>query len=411
VVPRSRFRGGQAPIFGMVRRSVPDTVPQTTPGEGATRTDTEYCLLLSPDRERKASLQKEFIHGASEVVHIAAGPPHQCVEANLRRDEMNISRRKLLSAITVGASLHFAQPMSWAQAYPSRPIRLVVGFQPGTAPDVIARLLGQKLAEQLRQPVIIENQPGASGNIAAEFVVRAPPDGYTLLQLTSVNSWNAALYDNLKFDLLSDLAPIASLYRGFGVVVVHPSFKATTLAELIAYARENPGKLIMGSAGVGTPQHLYGEMFKQMCGIDMLHVPYRGGGRALTDLFAGHVHVLFDPLVTSMPHIKSNELRALAVTSPTRLEILPNVPAVAEVVPGYQAEGWQGLAAPANTPTEIIARLNQEVATALADPSFATKISELGGIPFSTTPSEFQKFIAEFTATWSSLIKSSNIRR
>ena len=210
---------------------------------------------------------------------------------------------------------------------------------------------------------------GASGNLAAELVARAPADGYTLLQLTSVNSWNVALFDNLKFDLLRDLAPVASLYRGFGVVVVQPSFHAKTLGELIAYAKANPGQLLMGSAGVGTPQHLYGEMFKQMCGIDMLHVPYRGGGRALTDLLGGHVHVLFDPLVTAIPHIRSNELRALGVTSPTRIEVLPNVPAVAEVVPGYQAEGWQGIAAPANTPAEIIARLNKEINSALGRPN------------------------------------------
>ena len=213
---------------------------------------------------------------------------------------MNISRRKLLRVVAGGALLPVAHRASLAQAYPTRPIRLIVGFQPGTAPDVVARLLGQRLSAQLGQPVVIENHAGASGNLATELVVRAPPDGYTLLQLTSVNSWNVALFDNLKFDLLRDLAPIASLYRGFGVVVVQPSFHARTLGELIAYAKANPGQLRMGSAGVGTPQHLYGEMFKQMCGIDMLHVPYRGGGRALTDLLGGHVHVLFDPLVTSI---------------------------------------------------------------------------------------------------------------
>jgi tripartite-type tricarboxylate transporter receptor subunit TctC len=298
-----------------------------------------------------------------------------------------------------------------AQAYPERPIRLVVGFQPGTAPDVIARILGQALATQLGQPVIIENVPGASGNLGAELVTRAPADGYTLLQLTSVNSWNAALYDNLKFDLLRDFAPIASLYRGFGVVVVQPSFHVQTLGQLIAFAKKNPGKLLMGSAGVGTPQHLYGEMFKQMCGIDMLHVPYRGGGRALTDLLAGHVHVLFDPLVTSMPLIRSNEIRPLAVTSPNRLELLPNVPAVAEFVPGYQAEGWQGLAAPANTPADIVGKLNKAVGAALADPSFVSKITDLGGIPFATTPPEFQRFVSEFTDKWGKLIKTAKISR
>jgi tripartite-type tricarboxylate transporter receptor subunit TctC len=324
---------------------------------------------------------------------------------------MNISRRTLIRAFAAGGLLPFAHRRSFAQAYPERPIRLVVGFQPGTAPDVIARILSQTLATQLGQPVVIENIPGASGNLGAELVTRAPADGYTLLQMTSVNSWNAALYDNLKFDLLRDFAPIASLYRGFGVVVVQPSFHAKTLGELTAYAKENPGKLLMGSAGVGTPQHLYGEMFKQMCGIDMLHVPYRGGGRALTDLLAGHVHVLFDPLVTSMPLIRSNDIRPLAVTSPSRLDILPNVPTVAEFVPGYQAEGWQGIAAPAKTPTDIIARLNRAVGAALADPSFVSKITELGGVPFATTPSEFRRFVADFTDKWGQLIKSAKISR
>jgi tripartite-type tricarboxylate transporter receptor subunit TctC len=232
-----------------------------------------------------------------------------------------------------------------------------------------------------------------------------------LLELTSVNSWNVALFDNLKFDLLRDLAPIASIYRGIGVVVVQPSFHARTLGELIAYAKENPGKLRMGSAGVGTPQHLYGEMFKQMCGIDMLHVPYRGGGRALADLLGGHVDVLFDTLVTSIEYLKSNELRALAVTSPGRVEILPDVPAVAETVPGYQADGWQGIAAPAKTPAEIIDKLNRQINLALADPKFATRIGDLGGVPFTTSPSEFRNFVAEFTAKWSGIIKTANIKR
>jgi tripartite-type tricarboxylate transporter receptor subunit TctC len=323
---------------------------------------------------------------------------------------MKIPRRKLLRLAAGAAVLPAMAWASTAQDYPARPIHLIVGFQPGTAPDVIARLIGQRLSEQFGKSVIIENHVGAASNIATELVVRAPPDGYTLLELTSVNSWNVALYDNLKFDLMRDLAPIASIYRGIGVVVVQPSFPVKTLGELIAYARANPGKLRMGSGGVGTPQHLYGEMFKQMCDIDMLHVPYRGGGRALTDLLGGHVQVVFDTLVTSIGHIRSNELRALGVTSPTRVEVLPNVPAVAEVVPGYEAEGWQGIAAPANTPAEIIDKLNKQVNLALADPKFAARIADLGGVPFATSPPEFRDFITEFTAKWSKLIKSANIR-
>jgi tripartite-type tricarboxylate transporter receptor subunit TctC len=323
---------------------------------------------------------------------------------------MKISRRKLLRLAAGAAVLPVLSHASTAQDYPTRPIRLIVGYQAGTAPDIIGRMIGQWFSEQLGQPVIIENHVGASSNLAAELVVRAPPDGYTLFELTSVNSWNVALFDNLKFDLLRDLAPIASIYRGIGVVVVQPSFTAKTLGELVAYAKANPDRLRMGSGGVGTPQHLYGEMFKQMTGIDMLHVPYRGGSRSLTDLLGGHVDIMFDTLVTSIDHIKAGDLRALAVTSPTRIELLPGIPTVAEVVPGYAADGWQGIAAPANTPAAIIDKLNRQVNSALADPNFARRLTNLGGVPFVTSPAEFQNFIAEFTAKWSRIIKAANIR-
>jgi tripartite-type tricarboxylate transporter receptor subunit TctC len=323
---------------------------------------------------------------------------------------MIIRRRDFLRLGAGAVVLPATSRTSAAQDYPTKPIHLIVGFQPGSAPDVIARLTGQRLSEWLGQPVIIENHDGASSNIATELVVHAPPDGYTLFELTSVNSWNVALYDDLKFDLMRDLAPIASLYRGIGVVVVQPSSSASTLGELIAYAKANPGKLRMGSGGIGTPQHLYGEMFKQMCDIDMLHVPYRGGGRALADLLGGHVDVIFDTLVTSIEHIRSNELRALGVTSPTRVKVLPDVPAVAEVVPGYEADGWQGIAAPANTPAEIVDKLNKEINSALADPKFSARIVELGGVPFATSAQEFRNFIAKFTAKWTNIIRSANIK-
>jgi tripartite-type tricarboxylate transporter receptor subunit TctC len=321
-----------------------------------------------------------------------------------------VPRRKLLRLAAGAFALPALSRASTAQDYPTRPIRLIVGYQAGTAPDIIGRIIGQRFSEQLGQPVIIENHIGASSSLAAELVVRAPPDGYTLFELTSVNSWNVALFDNLKFDLLHDLAPIASIYRGIGVVVVQPSFPARTLGELIAYAKVNPRQLRMGSGGVGTPQHLYGEMFKQMTGIDMLHVPYRGGSRSLADLLGGHVDIMFDTLVTSIGHIKANELRALGVTSPSRIALLPDVPAVAEVVPGYAADGWQGIAAPANTPAAIIDKLNKQVNSALDDPNFARRLADLGGVPFATSPSEFQNFIAEFTAKWSRIIKAANIR-
>jgi tripartite-type tricarboxylate transporter receptor subunit TctC len=301
-------------------------------------------------------------------------------------ESMKVPRRKLLRLAAGAAVLPAVCRGAMGQDYPARALRLVVGFPPGTAPDVAARLIGQRLSEQLGRSVIIENHVGASSNLAAELVVRAPPNGYTLFELTSVNSWNVALFDNLRFDLIHDLVPIASIYRGFGVVVVQPSFAARTLVEFIDYAKANPGKLRMGSGGIGTPQHLYGEMFKQMCGIDMLHVPYRGGGRALTDLLGGHVDVLFDTLVTSIEHIRSNELRALGVTSPTRIDVLPNVPAVAEVVPEYAAEGWQGIAAPANTPAEIIDKLNKEINAGLADPKIKARLADLGATVFLGSP-------------------------
>lgn len=225
-----------------------------------------------------------------------------------------------------------------------------------------------------------------------------------------MNSWNVALFDNLKFDLLQDFTPIAGIYRGIGVVVVQPSSPVKTLGELITFAKANPGKLRMGSAGVGTPQHLYGEMFKHMTGTDMLHVPYRGGGRALADLLGGHVDVLFDTLVTSIEHIRSNELRPLAVTSKNRVALLPDVPAVAEFVPGYEADGWQGIAAPANTPAAIVDILNRQINSALADPNFAARIADFGGVPFATSPAEFRSFIAEFTARWGRVIDAAHIK-
>jgi tripartite-type tricarboxylate transporter receptor subunit TctC len=298
---------------------------------------------------------------------------------------------------------------AFAQGYPTRPVRLVVGFPPGGAADLISRLIGQWLSDRLGQSVFIENRAGAGSNIATEFVVHAPPDGYTLLDVTSVNSFNVTLYDNLKFDLIRDIAPVASIYRGISVLVVHPSFPAKTLPEFIAYLKANPGKVNMASGGIGSPQHLYGELFKKMVGVDMLHVAYRGGGPALTDLLAGHVPVMFDTLVTSIEHIRAGELRALAVTSATRSDVLPDVPAIAEVVPGYVASGWQGIGAPAKTPAAIVDKLNKEVNAALADPKFTARLVDLGGVPFASSPAEFGKFIAEYTEKWSKVIRAAGI--
>jgi len=323
---------------------------------------------------------------------------------------MKLPRRTVLRLAAGAAALPTLPRVASAIDYPTRPVRLVVGFPPGGAADLIARLIGQWLSDRLGQSVFIENRAGAASNIATEFVVHAPPDGYTLLELTSVNSYNVTLYDNLNFDLIKDIAPVASIYRGINVLVVHPSFPAKTLPEFITYLKANPGKVTMASGGVGTPQHLFGELFKEMAGVDMLHVPYRGGGPALTDLLAGHVPVMFDTLVTSMEHIRAGELRALAVTSAARSDALPDVPAIAEVVPGYVATGWQGIAAPANTPVEIIDKLNNDVNAALADPKFIARITDLGGVPFASSPAEFGKFIVEYTEKWSKVIRAANIK-
>ena len=323
---------------------------------------------------------------------------------------MNLPRRQFLHLAAGGAALPAIPHLAWAQTYPTRPVRLVVGFPPGGAADLISRLIGQWLSDRLGQSVFIENRAGAASNIATEFVVHAPPDGYTLLDLTSVNSFNVTLYDNLKFDLIRDIAPVASVYRGINVLVVHPSFPAKTLPEFIAYLKANPGKVNMASGGVGTPQHLYGELFKKMAGVDMLHVAYRGGGPALTDLLAGHVPVMFDTLVTSIEQIRAGELRALAVTSATRSDVLPDVPAIAEVVPGYVATGWQGIGAPAKTPGAIVDKLNKEVNAALADPKFTARLADLGGIPFASSPAEFAKFVVEYTEKWANVIRAAGIK-
>jgi tripartite-type tricarboxylate transporter receptor subunit TctC len=292
------------------------------------------------------------------------------------------SRRRFLRLAAGAAVLPTAVRIARADNYPTRPIRWVVGFGAGTSVDIFARLIGQFLSERLGQPLVIENRPGAGGNIATEAVVRAAPDGYTLLDITSANVWNATIYDNLSYNFIRDIAPIAGTVRGLGVMEMIPSFPANTVPEFIAYAKANPGKISFACSGVGTPQHLYGELFKMMAGIEMTHVPYRGSPQSLTGLFGGERQVIFDTLATSIEHIKAGRLRALAVTSATRSAQLPDVPTVGEFLSGYEATSWQGLGAPKGTPAEIIERLSREASAAIADPTLKSRIENLGYATF-----------------------------
>jgi tripartite-type tricarboxylate transporter receptor subunit TctC len=291
-----------------------------------------------------------------------------------------------------------------------RSVRVIVGFSAGGVLDVFARLIGQWLSERLGQAFIVENRAGAGGNLAAEAVVKAPPDGYTLLQIGAHNAWNVTLYDNLSFNFIRDIAPVASIYRGPAVLVVHPSFPPKSVPELIAHAKSNPGKINMASGGVGSAAHVYGELFKMMTGADMLHVPYRGGGPALTDLLAGQVPVMFDTLATSIEHIRAGKLRALAVTSATRSEVLPDIPTVSDFVPGYEGTGWQGIGAPRNTPAEIIDKLNKEINAGLTDPRMKARITDFGYTVFASSPADFRTFIAAYTEKWAKVIKFSGAK-
>ncbi len=287
-------------------------------------------------------------------------------------------------------------------------MHIVVGLYPGSGSDIIARLMGQRLSELLGQPFVIDNKPGASGNIATEMVVRAQPDGYTLLMVGGFNTINATLYEKLNFDFIRDIAPVASIDRVALVIVVNPTVPAKTVPEFVSYAKTNPGKIIMGSGGIGNVSHVAGELFKMATGIDMVHVPYRGS--PLPDLLGGQVQVVFSPIPASIEYIRTGKLRALAVTTATRSEALPDIPTVSEVVPGYEAILWDGLGSPSNTPPEIIAILNKQVNAALADPMFKRRLVDLGLEPFANTPAEFGKFIADDTEKWGKVIRAANIK-
>jgi tripartite-type tricarboxylate transporter receptor subunit TctC len=323
---------------------------------------------------------------------------------------MKLPRRKFLHLAAGAAALPAMSRLARAQAYPSRPVRLIVGYPAGGPADTVARLTAQWLSDRLGQQVVVENRVGAASNIAAEAVVRSPPDGYTLLYVTISNAVNATLYDKLSFDLMRDLVPIASITRSPGVLEVNPSFPAQTVPEFIAYAKANPGKINMASAGPGSAPHLYTELFKMMTGVDVVQVHYRGSGPALPDLLSGQVDAMFDPIASSISHIRAGKVRPLAVTTATRLEVLPDVPTVGDFVPGYEASGWYGIAAPKNTPAEIVARLNSEVNAALADPRMRALFADVGTAVLPGSPADFGKLLADDTEKWGKVIRAANIR-
>jgi tripartite-type tricarboxylate transporter receptor subunit TctC len=297
-----------------------------------------------------------------------------------------------------------------AQTYPTRPLRLIIGYPPGGSADITARLTGQWLSERVGQPVVIESRPGAATNLATEAVVRAAPDGYTLLLVAPANAINATLYDKLTFNFLRDIEPVAGIIRFPNVVVVNPSLPIKTIPELIAYAKANPGKLNMASSGNGSTIHMSGELFKMLTGINMVHVPYRGGAPALTDLIAGQVHVMFDNVPTSAEHIKAGKLRGLAVTSTARSEVLPDLPTVGDFLPGYEASAWYGLGVPKNTPGEVIDKINKAMNAILADPKSQTRFAELGASLLPGSPADFGKLIAEETEKWGKVVKFSGAK-
>jgi tripartite-type tricarboxylate transporter receptor subunit TctC len=321
-----------------------------------------------------------------------------------------VRRRQILFWAAGSTALASIAGIARAQSYPARPVRVLVGFVAGGNFDIVARLIGQWLSEQLHQPFIVENRPGAGSNLATEAVVRAPADGYTLLLGGAANAINAALYESLSFNFIRDLAPVVGVSRFPNVMTVNASFPARTVPEFIAYAKANPGKVNQGSSGNGTTQHLAGALFKTMTGVDFLHVPYRGAPQAITDLLNGQVQVLFEALPASIQHIKSGKLRALAVTTAVRSEALPEVPAVAEFVPGYEASGWNGVCAPRNTPADIVERLNKAINAGLADPKLRARLADLGATPLGGSSADFAKLIAEETEKWRKVIRAGNIK-
>jgi len=323
---------------------------------------------------------------------------------------MTPTRRRILQSAAGAAALPLLSRTTRAQSYPTRPLRLIIGYPPGGSADITARLIGQWLSERIGQPVIVESRPGAATNIATEAVVRAAPDGYTLLLVAPANAINATLYDKLNFTFLKDIAPVAGIIRFPNVVVVTPSLPIKTIPDLIAYAKANPGKLNMASSGNGSTIHMSGELFKMMTGINMVHVPYRGGAPALTDLIAGQVQVMFDNVPTSAEYVRAGKLRGLAVTSTARSDVLPDLPLVADYVPGYEASAWYGLGAARNTPAEIVDRLNKEINAILADPKPRARLADLGASLLPGSAQDFGKLLADETDKWGKVVKFSGAK-
>ena len=322
---------------------------------------------------------------------------------------MKLPRRRFEHLAINAGLLPIAANHAYAQAWPSRPVRWVVGYAPGGGNDIVARLMGQWFSDRLGQPFVIENKPGAATNIAAEFVVNAAPDGYTLLLVGQPNAINATLYETLPFNFIRDIAPVAGIMRVPNVMEVNPQVPAKNVAEFIAYAKANPGKINWATSGNGTSVHLSGELFKMMTGVDLTHIPYKGSAPALTDMIAGTVQVIFDNMPPSLPHIRAGKLRALAVTTNIRSDALPDVPTVAETVPGYEASAFYGMAVPKGTPPEIIDKLNKEVNAALADPKIKARLAELGGMLIPGTPAEFGKLVSDETDKWAKVIKTGGV--
>jgi tripartite-type tricarboxylate transporter receptor subunit TctC len=321
---------------------------------------------------------------------------------------MKLPRRKFLHLAAGAAALPALSRIALAETYPSRPVRIVVGYPAGLAPDIVARLVAQPLSERLGQQFVIENRPGAGTNIATEAVVRAPPDGYTLLQVTSTNAVNETLYKNLSFNFIRDIAPVASIGGLPFVMVVKPAVPAKTVPEFIAYAKANLDQINMASPGIGTASHIFGELFNMMTGVNLVHVPYRNS--FMPDLLAGQVQVAFTTILTSIAYIRDGKLRALAVTTATRSNVLPDIPVMAEFVPGYEASAWQGVGVPKNTPAEIIEKLNKEINAVVADPDIKTRLVGLGVEPMSMTPAKFGKFMVGETEKWAKVIRAANIK-